>query len=265
MLAALALAPTALRILFVGDSFTYFNNLPRLVQAIAERTPGARLRCERVTRSSWNLGRHLRAGLALARVRSFHPDVVVLQEEGTLPISDPARFQASARRFAAAIRATGARPGLLMTWAPRDKPWAQAPLSDATRRVGRALHVPVIPAGEAWRAWRALPGAPDLTVADGIHPDFLGSYLTALVVLGALRGGLPTRVPTSFGEALGVRHPDGATPFVAGVDPAALPRLIACARRALGDERSPRDVLTPPRLRAAASRKDGHPVDSSLP
>ena len=229
------LAPVVLRVLFVGDSFTYFNNLPRMVEAIAAATPGTRLRCERATHSSWNLDHHWRAGDALARLRSFHPQVVVLQEEGTLPISNPARFQAAARRFATAIRAADARPLLLMTWAERTKPWAQAPLSDATRRIGRALHVAVVPAGDAWRLWRSAPNAPDLTVADGIHPNLRGSYLTALVVLGALRGRLPTAPPTDFGDALGVHHPDGRAPFTSRIDPAELSRLLATARRTLGE------------------------------
>ncbi len=237
----LAIAVTTRRVLFVGDSFTYFNNLPRLVQAVADATPGPKLQCERVTHSSWNLDRHWRAGLALARIRASRPDVVVLQEEGTLPIADPARFQASARRFADAIRQAGGRSMLLMTWAQKTKPWAQGPLSDATCRVGMALHVPVIPAGEAWRIWRSAPAAPDLTVADGIHPNFRGSFLNALVIVGALRGRPLVGAPTEFGDALGVRHSDGGKAFDARIDARELPQLLRCARQALADSHSARE------------------------
>ncbi len=212
------------RVLFVGDSFTYFNNLPRLVGIVGG------FRTERVTRSSWNLDRHWREGLALARIRAGGWSVVVLQEEGTLPISDPRRFQADVRRFAAEIRKAGARPMLLMTWPQRTKPWVQVPLADAFRRVGTALHVGVIPVGEAWRRW---PDPKGLYVGDGIHPSFRGSLLAALTVAGALCGRPLTSAPTDFGTALGVAHPLNGHAFVARIDPAELPRLVECAREAL--------------------------------
>lgn len=223
MVAAVLLSQPALRVLFVGDSFTYFNDLPRLVALVSE----GRLKTDRITASGWNLDRHWRAGRALARIRAGGWNVVVLQEEGALPVSDPARFQADVRRFALAAHAAGARPVLLLTWAKRDKPPAQALLTNAFRRVGRSLGVPVMPVGEAWRLWRARPNAPGLYVADGIHPDFRGSYLSALVIVGALRGRPLTTAPTDFGSTLGVAH------VAARIDPAELPALLRCAREAL--------------------------------
>lgn len=221
MLAAtFVLAPAVRRVLFVGDSFTYFNNLPKIVQAIAPE-----FRCDRITHGAWNLDQHWRGGAALARIRKERPDVVVLQEEGQLPANDPARFQAAARRFVGAIRAVGARPLLLMTWAPRSKPEIQAALAAANRRVGRTLRVRVAPVGEAWGRWRSAPGAADLFVADGIHPNFEGSYLSALVLAGTLRGRPIITAPTRFAASLGVPH--------ASIPPVDRMRLLQVARESL--------------------------------
>ena len=229
-----------LRVLFVGDSFTYFNNLPAVVQRVANAAPGRPLRTERLTASSHSLTRHLREGRALARIRRGGLDVVVLQEEGTVPLTGLPRFEGAVGLFAREIRRAGARPLLLLTWAPQDKPWVQTPLTDANRRVGAARRVAVAPVGEAWRLWRAVPGAASLFVADGIHPAFRGSYLSALVIVGALRGRVPERPPLDFSQGLGVVHRDGDRPLGLRIDPSERDGLVRCAREALGAEARPR-------------------------
>lgn len=236
MLVVLALTAAPLRVLFVGDSFTYFNNLPGIVQRIADATPGRKVQAERVTSSSWILQRHWREGRALARIREGRWDVVVLQEMGAFPVTAFARFERVASLFAHVIRAAGARPMLFMTWAHRQKPWSQAPLTSAYRRAGADLRIPVVPVGEAWRRWLADPTAPRLYVQDDIHPDFRGSFLSALVIVGRLRGQSLSTAPTAF-EGLGVAHSADDKPFDPHVDPADLPRLVRCAKEALAEER----------------------------
>jgi|JI10StandDraft_1071094.scaffolds.fasta_scaffold1265726_1 hypothetical protein len=74
---------TELRILFVGNSFTSRNDVPGLVKSMAEQRD---LACsvELVSKGGASLKRHWNAG-ALEN-REF--DVVVLQEQSTLPVKN---------------------------------------------------------------------------------------------------------------------------------------------------------------------------------
>src|SRR5438045_2919712 len=140
-----------LHVLFVGDSFTYFNNLPAVVQRISENTPGTEIRAERVTASSYTLDVHWRKGRAADRIRRDRFDVVILQENTLRLATHPEKALAAMRLFKRAADQTGTRIMLLLPWAPRYSPAAQDRLGLAVRSLARALKVPVIPVGDAWK------------------------------------------------------------------------------------------------------------------
>jgi hypothetical protein len=80
LLAGVSLAqPTSLRLLFIGNSLTYLNDVPALVAALgrANRRP---LVCEQVTAPDLSLEDHWRQGEAGRRITRGGWDVVVLQQ-----------------------------------------------------------------------------------------------------------------------------------------------------------------------------------------
>src|SRR5437870_3915236 len=82
--AAAAAADThpPISVLFIGNSYTFFNNLPRLVSALSmnEDRP---LRTESVTQGGYTLEHHWQDGKALAAIQQGGWDYVVLQEHST--------------------------------------------------------------------------------------------------------------------------------------------------------------------------------------
>jgi hypothetical protein len=246
-----------IRVLFVGDSYTYFNNLPLIVQSVAESSDGGRrVLAERITGSAYTLHRHWVEGKALGRIREGRWDVVVLQEENGIPAAYPERFQSDVGLFAAEIRKTGARPMLLMIWPPLGKPEIQPPNERVVYGVGRTLRIPVIPVGAAWRKWLEDPNAPRLHAPDDRHPNFRGSYLSALTIVGMLRGKALSDAPTDLSGVLA----DNAEPFAPRIAPDELPLLLRCASEAqatLPDDSvtvSPGDV--PPGVAVRVSGQD---------
>ena len=93
------------------------------------------------------------------------------------------------------IRATGAEPIFLMTWAYADKPEMTKQLADATIRVANENKALVIPVGLAFA--QALKERPDLklTVEDNRHPTATGSYLEGAVIFAALTHTSPEGAP----------------------------------------------------------------------
>lgn len=191
-LASAAEAPG--KVLFVGNSFTYYNNslhnhYRELVAAASPSQDYAGI-VRSLTISGGYLPEH--AGLP-ALVASESWDVVVLQGYSTGPIGTETAspFRDAAREFVGVIRDSGARPAFFMTWAYMGKPEMMALLDQAYTNIGRELDAQVVPVGLAFE--RVTLERPDLKlrIADRKHPTLAGTYLAACTFYAALRGESP--------------------------------------------------------------------------
>jgi hypothetical protein len=190
-----------LQVLFIGNSYTRFNDLPRMVEQLSRSVPsGPALDTSRETRGGYDLRGHWRRRSVRQRIESGRFDAVVIQGHSLAPIRDPMQFVEYVRRFSNHVSASGARPILFQTWArhPQSRVFERYALTDAremTARVdalyaeiARSLHVPVAPVGRAWEhASEALPDV-RLHRSDGTHPAVAGTYLAACVIYGTIAG-----------------------------------------------------------------------------
>lgn len=203
-----------LRILFIGNSYTFFHDMPVLIEQVATSAGmGPRVFTEMVVQGGATLEQHWRRGEALRRIQERRWDYVALQEQSTRPITDPELFFEYARRFGKEIEAVGARPLLFLTWARENRPTSQSALDDAYTSVARELGGLVAPAGPAWQAARRQNPSLELYDSDGSHPSSAGSYLTACVFFAALaqqdtrRASVPSGIE-QVGERLGLSRSD---------------------------------------------------------
>jgi len=195
-----------LRVLFIGNSYTYVNDLPAQIQRIAE-SAGAELPLEvvSVTPGGMTLERHWDSGSPRRLIRQGGWTHVVLQEQSTRPIDDPEKFYEYARRFDEEIDRVGAETVLYLTWARQHRPTSQDTLSHAYLTAAERLDARVAPVGIAWQL--ALEENPTLVLhtEDRSHPGPTGTYLTALVFYATLFDASPvgvtgTRWTSHFGE-----------------------------------------------------------------
>lgn len=173
-----------LRVLFVGNSFTFGNDLPGLVAELARsRNPPVQLEVETVARDGMTLERHWKDGEVPRRLRTEAWDVVVLQEQGARPLTDPDLMEEYARRFAALARKADTDVILFQTWARLNQPETEQARAATYRRVAEAVGARVAPVGAAWS--RALARRPKVTLhaADGVHASPAGSRLAACEIL----------------------------------------------------------------------------------
>src|SRR5919199_901084 len=136
-------------VLFVGNSFTARNDVPGQLARLAEWAGGS-LRHELLWAGGASLKMHWNKGDARRAIESKRFDHVVLQEQSTLPVKNAKRFHENVRLFDEAIRASGARTALYLTWARRHAPETQRALTDAYAAVGAELGALVVPVGVAW-------------------------------------------------------------------------------------------------------------------
>ena len=186
-------------ILFVGNSLTYFNDMPDIVAAVslgAEDDPP--IRVGMVAFPNFNLEDHWNRGDALVAIDSGEWDVVVLQQgPSTLPESRDHLVE-WAGRFAERIRAEGGEPALYSVW-PLDGTEAGYDATLASyAAAAEAVDGILIPAGEAWRAARARDSTLDFTLGDGFHPNLLGSVVVAYAVWHAVGGHTPVGLPPTI-------------------------------------------------------------------
>jgi hypothetical protein len=191
--ALLLIQPSPIRVLFIGNSLTYANDLPAMVCALA-RAAGRQATCESVAKPDYGLEEHWNereARQAIARGW----DVVVLQQgPSALPESRRLLIEYT-RRFDAEIKKSGARTALYMVWpsvARRgDFPGVSQSYAAAATNVKGLL----LPAGDAWRAAWARDSSLPLYGPDGFHPSPTGTYLAALVIYEQVFASPPPALP----------------------------------------------------------------------
>jgi hypothetical protein len=192
---AQAIAPVPSKILFIGDSFTYYQhgihahfekltaatNPPLVVTADKSVFGGAFLH------RLWDLKEPVKA------IDTATYDVIVLQED--IPETTVADFREYAAKFVAEVRKNHARPVLFMAWAYPRLGWiSMAEIAQAHRDAAKDLNVDVAPVGLAWQqASKQRPGM-NFYGPDREHPSIYGTYLATCVVYATIY----SRDPSGF-------------------------------------------------------------------
>jgi len=185
-----------LRVLFVGNSYTYFENLPQVVSVLSEKT-GTVLLTGKITIGGAKLSEHWRGARGLntrEKIRKGNYDIVVLQEWslGTVNERDSAVYYLGL--FSKLAREAGAEPYYYLTWGREKIPQQQDVISVVYRETAALNRATVVPAGEAWARARALRPEIKLYDPDGTHPSDLGTFLTACVFVATITGELPETI-----------------------------------------------------------------------
>lgn len=185
------------RILFIGNSYTYVNDLPHVFTNLA-RSGGHRVQTGMAAQGSWTLADHVASSRTLDLLRSSKWDFVVLQEQSELPALEQSRTTSmypAARQLVGQIEGFGARPMFFMTWAYRDGlpdtmlmdyQNMQFSIDRAYLGIAGELNVPLAPVGYAWLIAYGQDPQLDLWQQDGSHPTQQGTYLAACVFYAAL-------------------------------------------------------------------------------
>ncbi len=201
---------SGLRVLFLGNSLTYSNDIPSIVQGLAAAA-GKKMSIQSICYPAYNFEDLYRQGDALQALKRQKWDYVVMQQGPTSLPEDAEDMTNWAKVFAPKIKKAGARQALYMVWPPIDR----LSYFDATYEhysaTAHAVKGMFIPAGEAWRtAWKRDPQAP-LYSYDQFHPSVAGSYLSALSIYGMLYGipptGLPGKLKLATGQTVDIPEP----------------------------------------------------------
>lgn len=177
-------------ILFIGNSFSYYHSLPKLVARFVRASNRGDLVVGGVFRGGATLKMLWNDGGAVKKIYSRKWDYVVLQErgrfggiikDGIFHVGRPQEFFAYATRFYEASKSMGAKtilycpPSFLGVGLPKD---AQK-LNAAYAKLARKLRVLMISSGVAFMLASKRRPSMSLYEHDRHHPNPLGTYLIA--------------------------------------------------------------------------------------
>ena len=189
------------RILFIGNSYTTRNNLPRLIVGLAADAEHSRVvEVETISAGGASLRRHWNAGVAQEALAKGKWDSVVLQEQSTLPVKNRARYHDNVRLFAAEAASHRLPVALYLTWSRQQAPQVQPLITSAVEDIAAEVGATVVAVGPAWHTAMREDPSLMLYTDDGSHPTAAGSYLAACVFLVALFGERP--IGSSVSDAL---------------------------------------------------------------
>ncbi|MEL6970615.1 MAG: T9SS type A sorting domain-containing protein [Bacteroidota bacterium] len=215
----LSLSAQTKKVLFIGNSYTNNNNLPKLV-GDAALSVGDTLIYNRHTPGGARLSDHASNPNALNKINSDDWDHVVLQEQSQMPSFGDWQVANEVYPFAAqlcdSIRANNActRPIFYMTWGRENGdqsncailPWlctyegVDSMLNMRYRIMAEDNESLVSPVGEVWHYIRDNYPEIDLYAGDGSHPTIRGSYLAAITFYTIIFQKDPTLI--SFNSSL---------------------------------------------------------------
>ena len=205
ILVAFATNATSRKVLFIGNSFTYTNNMPSILQALAT-SMGDTLVYDQNTPGGYTLQLHSTDATTISKIFSQQWDIVVIQEQSQLPAFPPAQVDTTTFRYAHILDSmvhandTCTQTMFLMTWGYRDGDTSncafyppictyggmQQSLRDSYLQMTHDNKAIVAPVGAAWKVVRDSFTAINLYMADLIHPGMPGSYLEASVLYASI-------------------------------------------------------------------------------
>jgi hypothetical protein len=191
-------ASDSARILLIGNSHIFMNDLPTMLSQLAE-SAGIDCTCGQAAYGGFELAQHAADSRTLSRIEEEPWDVVVLQERTTILLTrlvDRAEPAALALNEVAA--SAGARVLLLMMWAPFSGTVedgrvdaSQSEIARTTVEIAGKIGALVAPVGLAWEAVEDAYPEINLWRSDQAHASEAGTYLMACVLFATLWGQSP--------------------------------------------------------------------------
>ena len=185
-----------LNILFIGNSLTYMNDLPGLLEALINDSDEDAAHVESIAFANNGLEDHWPRESTRNAIANGGWDVVILQQGPSATEGRPSLLEYS-RIFDEAIKAAGGETALYMVWPSSKRDFDFDGVCASYRMAAEQIKGHLYPVGEAWRlAWARDPEL-KLYGGDGFHPSRAGTYLAALVMYEQLTGQSPIGLPAS--------------------------------------------------------------------
>ena len=191
-------------ILLIGNSYTYFNSMGLMLNAMLEKQ-GVSMKVGQQCIDAGQLQSHASNEETLARLSGQKWKFVVLQEQSDTPTADPEAMITAGKALCKKIRDAQGTPVLFVTWAKKEAAEnqniakeQQDNISTSYVKLAKETKARLAPVGPAWLLCNKKYPQYALHQEDGSHPTKLGSYLTACVLFRSITGKSPVGLPAKI-------------------------------------------------------------------
>ncbi|MFN8287009.1 MAG: PKD domain-containing protein [Chitinophagales bacterium] len=207
LLIALALHTSAAvkKVLFIGNSYTYVNDLPNLLLQLSE-SHGDTITVDSYAPGGYTFQQHSTDATALAKIAQGGWDYVILQEQSQRPSFPPGQVATEVYPYAKTldslihVSSPCAETVFYMTWGRKNGDASncggypilctyngmQSRLRESYLEMTVDNNATVAPCGMAWKRIRDTDTTIVLYQADESHPEIAGSYLNACVLYSSI-------------------------------------------------------------------------------
>ena len=174
-----------MKILFIGNSHTYCNDMPEIFRGICEKNGVGKVETVMIATPGVGLDYHAQSPEALFNIRHGHYDCVILQHKAH-PMGDQAQMLAGADTLIKEVKNAGGEPCLFMTWTQKKNEAGQEDMAEIYEGMGDVYGIKVAPIGRRWWKYRHEHPEIELYAQDGEHASMDGSVLVAQVIYETL-------------------------------------------------------------------------------
>jgi len=188
------------RVLLVGNSYIYYNNLAQMIGLITDSLD-TKIICKKSTIGAATLGQHWNSerGLNTKKIIANNKfDIVVIQDNSMWPLEHKDSLLLYGNLFCQYIRANGAKPYLYNTWAREKTPQTQSKINEAYSELAKAQSAVNVEVGSSFELARKTIPTMNLFHPDGSHPSAAGTFLIALSFIKKITGTLPKKYATVY-------------------------------------------------------------------
>ena len=185
-----------MKLLFIGNSHTYMNDMPELAREMIENVTGENCEVFMLAYSARSLKWHMGEEYFSERFNILHGgyDYCIIQEQAhPLPEEDDTITYAG--KIIELCKKTRTKPVIFETWAEKEKPENQEDMNRRYHNLSKNQGVLLAPIGEVWdgvkNELKNLSDA-DLYWTDGAHASAIGDYLISMVLAKVITGKLPS-------------------------------------------------------------------------
>ena len=172
-----------LKILFVGNSFTYFYNLPQVLSSLSKYSNKIHFKTKHSLVGGSTIRTHLNQKRGTKTINILNEEIfdyVIINHHSLATINDHDSFIETSKQIVNLVRSKSAIPVFMQTWAYYSKPLMINTIASAYKEMSELLSVDIIPCGQILSEVRKRRPELNLFDDDDKHPSKNATYINAL-------------------------------------------------------------------------------------
>lgn len=171
------------KVLFIGNSLTYSNNLPLLVEEFAN-SKGIQLKTKMVAYPNYSLEDHWSRRTIQNSIINTHYDYIIIQQGPSSQNDGRKMLTEYGKKIQGLYKGkSDTKLCYLMVWPPLSRNNSFDGVIDNYTRAAKVNQAVLIPVGKNWRSYTAKTNDYKYYSSDGFHPSIEGSrYMAEMIV-----------------------------------------------------------------------------------